>query len=345
MKFKNLTMFFILVFLIVFTAKEDFAQNVSKVGTTTANFLEIGVGGSGNSMGGAFVSLATDASALYWNVSGIAVIPEYQVIAVHTNWIADTKFDFAGLVVPVGDFGTIGFSFTSLSTGDMAVRTIDQPEGTGEFFTSNNIAIGISYARNLTDRFSLGITGKYVRESIWHMSASAFAIDAGTLFRTDLLGGMIIGAKISNFGTTMQLNGRDARQFISVDPTQLGTNDQIPTQIEMGSYDLPLLFQMGVSASVVNSGDFKLILAVDALVPSNNYQSLNLGTEFSFQNIFFVRGGYHSLFLKDSEGGLSFGFGLNTKMLFSLATLNFDYAFRDFGRLENVHTFSVNIKF
>src|SRR3989304_3357992 len=220
MKFKNLTMFFILVFLIVFTAKEDFAQNVSKVGTTTANFLEIGVGGSGNSMGGAFVSLATDASALYWNVSGIAVIPEYQVIAVHTNWIADTKFDFAGLVVPVGDFGTIGFSFTSLSTGDMAVRTIDQPEGTGEFFTSNNIAIGISYARNLTDRFSLGITGKYVRESIWHMSASAFAIDAGTLFRTDLLGGMIIGAKISNFGTTMQLNGRDARQFISVDPTQ-----------------------------------------------------------------------------------------------------------------------------
>lgn len=345
MKFKYLTKLFIIVVFSVFISKEIFAQNVSKVGTTTVNFLEIGVGGSGNSMGGAFVSLATDATALFWNVSGIAVIPEYQVTAVHTNWLADTKFDFAGLIVPIGDFGTIGFSFTSLSMGDMAVRTVDQPEGTGEFFTANDIAIGISYARNLTDRFSLGITGKYIRESIWHMSASAFAIDAGTLFRTDLLGGLVIGAKISNFGTTMQLNGRDARQFISVNPNQLGTNDQIPTQIEMGSYDLPLLFQIGVSTTAVNSNDFKVILAVDALVPSNNYQSLNIGTEFSFQNTFFVRGGYNSLLLKDSEGGLSLGFGVNTKMLFSLANLTLDYAFRDFGRLENIHTFSINIKF
>jgi hypothetical protein len=278
-------------------------------------------------------------------VSGIAIIPEYQAIVTHTNWIADTKFDFAGLIMPLGDFGTLGFSFTSLSVGDMAVRTVEKPEGTGEYFSANDIAVGISYARNLTDRFSIGITGKYINESIWHMSASAFAIDAGTLFRTDLLGGMTIGAKISNFGTTMQLNGRDAREFISVAPTQLGTNDQIPTSIEMGSNDLPLFFQIGVSTPVVNSHTYKFILAVDAIVPNNNYQSLNVGSEFSFQDIFFIRGGYNSLFLKDSEGGLSLGFGVNTKMLFSLANLTFDYAYRDFGRLENVHTFSINIKF
>ncbi len=345
MKFSYFSKISFLIFIMLFVVNKINAQNVSKVGTTTANFLEIGVGATANSMGGAFVSLANDASALYWNVSGIALTTKYQAIVAHTNWLADTKFDFAGLVVPLGDFGTVGLSFTSLSMGNMAVRTVDQPEGTGEYFTANDIAIAVSYARNLTDRFSLGITAKYIRESIWHMSASAFAIDAGTLFKTDLLGGMTIGAIISNFGTSMQMNGRDARQFISVDPTQLGTNNQIPTQIEMGSNDLPLFFQIGVSTPVLNYDNYKFILAADAIVPNNDYQSLNVGAEFSFQNVFFLRGGYNSLFLQNSEGGLSLGFGVNTKMLFSAANLDFDYAYRNFGRLESVHTFSINIKF
>ncbi|HEX9006918.1 MAG TPA: PorV/PorQ family protein, partial [Bacteroidota bacterium] len=187
--------------------------NVSKSGTVAATFLEIPVGAAAVGLGGAFVSLANDATALYWNPAGTATFQHAEALVQHTAWIGDTKHDFAALVVPLGSFGTLGLSFISLSMSDMAVRTVDRPEGTGEFFSAGDIAIGISYARTLSDRFSIGFTGKYIQQSIWHESANAIALDAGTTFRTDLLGGLTIGAALTNFGTTMQMSGRDTRQF------------------------------------------------------------------------------------------------------------------------------------
>lgn len=336
----------ILLVIIFFIYNQlNFAQNVSKTGTTAASFLEIGVGAVANSMGGAFVSVANDATSLYWNVGGLANLNQYEAALVHTNWIADTRFDFAGLIIPLGDVGNLGISFTSLSMDDMPVRTVDQPEGTGENFSVSDISVGVSFARKFTDRFSVGLTAKYIKQSIWHMSASAFAIDAGTTFRTDLLNGMTIGAAISNFGTPMQLDGRDTRYFIRVDPTKQGSNERIPSNIELDSWDLPLFFQIGVSSPIIESQNYRLLVSADALVPNNDYQSLNVGTEFSFMEYFSIRGGYNSLFLKDSEGGLSLGAGVNSKMLLSSAIVMFDYAFRDFGKLKNVHTFSIGIKF
>lgn len=342
-KITRAKIFFLVLILLV--GQTNYSQNVSKTGTTAASFLEIGVGAPANSMGGAFVGLANDASTLYWNVGGIATLDQYEAILVRTNWIADTKFDYAGLVIPLGDFGNFGLSFTSLSMEDMKVTTVEQPDGTGENFSASDISVALSFAKKFTDRFSIGITAKYIKQSIWHMSASAFAIDAGTLFRTDLLGGMTIGAVMSNFGTPMRLEGRDSRYFISVDPTKQGSNDRIPTNIDLDSWDLPLYFQIGVSTYAFQYDNYKLRISADALVPNNDYQSLNVGTEFSFMDFFSIRGGYNSLFLKDAEGGLSFGAGINSKMLLSTAIVNFDYAYRDFGKLKNVHSFSIGIRF
>lgn len=331
--------------LLVLTQAVLFTQNVSKTGTTAAAFLEISVGAAASGMGGAFVSKADDATALYWNVAGIAGIEQNEVVLVHTDWIADTKFDYAGMVIPLGDFGNLGFSFTSLTMDDMKVRTIEKPEGTGEYFTSSDIAFGFSYSRRLSDRFNIGFTAKYIQQSIWHMNASAFAIDVGTTFRTDLLNGMVIGASITNFGTKLQMSGRDGRYFIRVDETKDGSSDQIPTNIDMDEWDLPLNFQIGVSTNILQADEYRLTIALDALHPSNDYESMNVGAEFSFNDYIYLRGGYQSLFLKDSEGGLSFGIGANSRMIFSGVYVNFDYAYRDFGRLQEVHTFSVRIAY
>jgi len=322
-----------------------YSQNVSKSGTTSANFLEIGVGASAIGVGGAFVSIADDASSLYWNAGGIANLTNYEAIIVHTNWIAETNFDFAGIVLPLGDFGALGFNLTSLSMNDMKVRTIELPEGTGEFFSASDISIGVTYARQLTERFSIGITAKYIEQNIWHMKATAFAIDAGTIFKTDLFGGMTIGAAISNFGTSMQLDGRDSRYFIRVDENKLGSNERIPTNIELDEWDLPLIFQIGVSTKLVNKDNYILKVAADAVVPNNDYQSMNMGAELSVFDYIRIRGGYNSVFLTEAEGGLSLGVGLNSKMLLSVASVMFDYAYRDFGRLNNIHTFSLGIRF
>ena len=322
-----------------------YSQNISKTGTTAASFLEISVGAQAVGMGGAYVSVVNDASALYWNAAGIALAENYQVVVTHTEWIAQTNFDFAGLVIPLGEFGTLGFSFTSLSMEDMKVTTVEQPDGTGEFFSAGDMSFGLSYARNLTDRLSIGFTAKYIQQSIWHMTATSFAIDGGTLFRTDLLGGMAIGASISNFGTGMRLEGRDTRYFIRVDENKEGSNERIPTNIEMDTWELPLIFQLGVSTYALNTDDYKFLVAVDAVNPINDFGSVAVGGEFTFLNSFFIRGGFKNLFYPENEGGLTLGFGVNSKMLFSDAYVNFDYAYQDFGRLQNVHYFSVGISF
>ncbi len=335
----------LIIFLLTLSSAYSQSRNVSKVGTTAGTFLEIGVGAAANGMGGAYVSVANDATSLYWNVAGIADLPQNEVDVVHTEWLAQTNLDYAALALPLGEFGTLGFSFTSLNMPDMKVRTVEQPEGTGEYFSAGDIAVGVSYARSLTDRFSVGFTAKYIQETIWHMSSNAFAVDLGTIFRTDLFGGMVIGASMSNFGSSMKLQGIDTRTYGSVDPAQLGTNDQIPYSIDLTSWSLPLLFRIGISTNAIKTGDYRWTIAVDALHPNDNYESMNVGTEFAYKDFLFLRGGYQSLFLPDGEGGLSFGVGLSSKMLFSSDLVKFNYAYRDFGRLQNVNVFSVDIKF
>ena len=322
------------------------SKNVSKTGTVAAPFLEIPVGAAAIGMGTATVSRVSDPSALYWNPAGSALAVGNEAAATHMEWIADTKFDYVGLILPLSDFGTVGVSFTSLSMDDMKVTTVEKPDGTGEYFSAGDIAAGVSYARKLSDRFAVGFTVKYIQQTIWHASASAFAFDFGTLFRTDLLGGLVIGASLSNFGSSMKLEGRDLRQFISVDETKLGSNSQIPSSIETDSWDLPLQFRIGVSFEPVRTDEHRWTVAVDATHPSDNYEWVNVGTEYSYRECVFFRGGYHSLFLDEAEGGLSVGFGVASTLVFSSSTVvTLDYGYRDMGRIGGVNAITLGVRF
>jgi Type IX secretion system protein PorV len=320
-------------------------QNVSKAGTTAATFLEIPVGARAIGMGGAFVGTANDVTSLYWNPAGVARLDHSEAMFSHSNWIAQMNFDYAAVSIPLESFGTIGLSFTSLTMPDMLVRTVERPDGTGERFSAGSFAVATHYARNLSDKFSIGFTAKYISETIWDMSANGFAIDVGTLFTTNFLNGMRIGASISNFGTDMKLAGRDTRTFHPIDPTKLGSNDQIPQNIEMDAWHLPLNFQFGIAVDAIKSDENLLTIAVDALHPSDNYESLNVGAEYGFQNMFFIRGGYQSLFLADSEGGLSLGAGILADLFGGGMKARADYAYNDFGRLKAVHVLALSVFF
>lgn len=335
----------VLTLLMIVPCSRVGAQGVSKSGTTVATFLEIPVGSRAVAMGSAYVSHTGDATALYWNVAGTADLLQNEVVVSHSRWFADVNFDFAACVLPLGSFGTVGLSLTGLTMDDMKVRTVEQPEGTGEYFSAGDIAVGVSYARSLTDRFAIGMTAKYIRQSIWHEAAEGFAIDAGTIFRTDLFGGMVIGASLSNFGTPMKLAGRDTRQFGRIDDSKLGSNDRIPQDIEMDAWDLPLLFQLGVSTTVVKSENSVWTVALDALHPNNNFESINVGTEYCYNSFLYLRGGYNALFLDQAEGGVSAGVGISTSSLLGFGRVAFDYAYRDYGRLEGIHVFSVGLMF
>ena len=265
------------------------AQNVSRRGTTAAPFLTIGVGARGTALGGAFTATADDVTALYWNPAGLTQMRTAEAVTVHSDWFADVNHDFAGVALPLAG-GVVGASVTLMGVPEMIVRTELNQQGTGQTFDASDLAVGLSYGRQITDRFALGGTVKYVQQRIWNSTASGVAVDLGTQFRTDFLGGLTIGAQLSNFGSDLQLDGRDLRTFVDPAPGQEGNNGRIPADFALDEWSIPLDFKLGVVTRPIDTRMNRLTVAVDALHPSSDYESLNVGVEYGFRERFYLRG-------------------------------------------------------
>lgn len=333
----------LLILLNVSLAAQAFNSDVSKKGTTAAPFLSIGQSARAVGMGSAFVGVSNDASSMYWNPAGLAKISGVSVMFDHTKWLADVSYNFIAATYNLGDMGTLGFSFLGSDIGDMKVTTVDEPDGTGEIFSASDAAFSLAYAVNLTDNFSFGVSPKFIYQKIWKMDASAFAIDMGVTYRTPF-DGMLLAMSISNYGTQMQMLGNSNLVLHDVDPGSTGNNGNIPAYLETKKWALPLNFRVGVAYDPIKTDMHRLTVAMDAQHPSDNYESINIGAEYAFNNFLFFRGGYKSLFLKDSEETFAFGVGIKQLMIGNLS-LVVDYAYQDFGRLSNIQKFSLSINF
>ncbi|MCB2210636.1 PorV/PorQ family protein [bacterium] len=329
-----------------------FAQN--KVGTTAAPFLTIGIGTRPQAMGGAFVAVADDANALYWNPAGLGNLNQMEMLLVHSTWLADMNFEYIGAVFPMGAAGTVGLSTTLLNVGEMEQTTVLQQDGTGLFFNSYDLAIAGHYAYRFYDKFSIGGTVKYVHQKIWNEKASGYAFDIGTLFVTPFKD-MRLGMNISNFGSKMQMSGKDLLVYHDPDASREGNNELVTAEYETDQWKLPLTLRLGVSGEFIQTQSHRLTYAADWVVPNDNTESYNVGMEYGFQEMYFLRAGLRSmrpgtydeefnLFEPDNGGGFTFGGGLvfNISGMFGLGV---DYAFESFDRLGNVHKYSLNLKF
>ncbi len=323
---------------------DSYCQQVTKTGTTAAKFLNIGVGPRANAMGGAFSSIANDATAMYWNPAGIASVNEFQGVITYTKMFVDINLNYFGIVLPAGEAGSFGFNVTALNIGEMDVTTTDYPEGTGEKFDAGSYAFGITYARNITESFSVGMNVKYIREDIFNSSAEGFAFDIGTIFITPFYG-IKFASSITNYGPKMQILGDDLLVRHDPDPNKAGDNETLDSRYSTDEFELPLRLQIGISKDFDLFEGHKFIIAVDANHPNDNAQFVNVGGELSlFNNLISLRGGYKTLFLEDSQEGLTFGFGLHYDGL-EFFKIGVDYSFQQLKYLDNTHSFGVLLKF
>lgn len=340
----------IAVFLMQFPVnaqKEDgssgFVTDVSGVGTSAATFLEIGVGSRASALGGAYAAVANDVSALYWNPAGIAWIDGVQTELMHTEWLANTSYDFVGIVTAIPLVrSSFGVSITSLDYGESPVRTVERPEGTGEKYGARDMAIAVTYAMALTDRFSFGLSGKYISQRIWSESGTATALDVGVFYNT-MLKGLKLGASMSNFGSEISLSGRHLTTIHDPDPL-IENFDRVPVDYKTGSYQLPLLFRVGISYERSFGKMGKTLFALDVNHPSNATESINMGFEYGFANMFYFRSGYESMFERDGINGLTIGGGVDYYLPGSMG-IRLDYSWADWGILENAQRFSLGLKF
>ncbi|HEX9251388.1 MAG TPA: PorV/PorQ family protein [Ignavibacteriaceae bacterium] len=327
----------ILFFLIVIGFGNIWAQNPN-LGTSGAQFLQLPVGARSEAMGGAIVGLADDASAIFWNPAGIVKVNNVQAHFSYMNWFDLFNFNAASLVYNAGDIGTFGASMVLFTTDDMEITTEEQPNGTGRYFDAGDVALGITYAKYLTDRFSVGLSVKYINQTIWNETASGVAFDIGTQYRLDFQN-LTIAMSMTNFGADMRFDGPDLN-FTYRQDEDYPQSRLVPSRLLTQDYPLPLNFQVGIGFDVFEYDFVKMIGAIDVTHPNDNAERAHFGTEFSFFDRFFLRAGY-----KYNYDDQDFTFGAGANVPLGSSAVYFDYAYSLYDILPSVHRISVNLSF
>jgi len=282
-----------------------------KVGTYALPFLKIGVSPRAAGMGSAFIALADDATAAYWNPAGMVDITRTSVSLNHTWWPADINLDYAAAVFTLPFVpGTFGVSARALTLDPQVERTIFLPEGTGRTFDAGDMSFGISYAKFFTDKFSSGATVHFVHSGLAEKSVNAFAVDFGLIYRIGLRG-MRLGMMIQSLGSKVQYDDRESK--------------------------MPTIFKVGLAFSAYQRGLHSLMTVGEFSHPSDNKERMNVGMEYSFNQFFYGRAGYN---LNYDTDGVAAGFGLRIDTS-QTSDLILDYSWVEMGFLGDVHRISL----
>ncbi len=324
------------ILIIIFTVSLG-AQGFTNVGSAGANFLQIPVEPVGAALGNSYVAHSYGVDGLYWNPGAIAYTEGTEVLLSTVDWIIDTRISFAGISHSF-DFGTLGLSVTALSMDDMEITTERTPNGTGQYFGAGSYSIGLTYATKVIDRFSFGGTVKYIYEYIWETNGAAIAFDFGSVYVTDFHN-LRIGMRLANFGGSITFDGAPIDNK-SVEIQNSGTtyvNDPRLERINQ-EYSLPQTFNVGIAIDPISTKSHRVTLLASAVDPNDNDTQLIFGTEYAFDELIFLRGGYKSGF---DEQDFSFGVGLK----YDLAGIKtqFDYAYSSFGLLGGINFISLKI--
>lgn len=282
---RHITLIFV---LLAGVALSSYAGNQSRTGTAGAQELLIPVGARGVALANSNVSMATGIDAVYWNPAGLARTDRSaEVMFSHMSYFGNINVEYGALGVNTG-FGELGFTIKSLGFGDIPVTTADFPDGTGEKYSPSYTTLGVSYAKLLSDRISVGATLNLVSEKIMSTSASGVSINAGVQYKGLGMPGLNLGIAIKNVGPNMTFDGSN----LLYQATAAGANR--PGQLyatQAASFDLPSTLEMGLSYE--KKFDVHSVSVLANFV-NNNYQNdeYNFGVEYGFDNLVFLRGGY-----------------------------------------------------
>lgn len=332
------------------------AREVQKVGASSLTTLKITTSVRAAAMGDAYVAAADEMSAIFWNPAGLYHLKRSAVSFTNINMPADVQFNTAAFARNLGRKGVVGVHLLTMNTGDMPVRTIFHPEGTGENFIAYDVVSGVSYAQRFTDRLIYGLNLRLALSGLEDESYTGFLGDFGLIYETALRT-LKLGLAIQNYGPDVKYSGK------YLDYLDQGRRARAePQQRSYTSAPPPTIYRIGLSAHIFDFFMFNRpegmdgILSVEMSHPNDNRERLNLGVEFSPMPMLALRAGY-KVRIKNSFGydeeRWTTGFGLRVPL--SSAGLEFllDYAYLDFGRIAEVandfaaqpHRFSIGLTF
>lgn len=252
------------------------------------SFLKLGIGARPMGMGSAYVALADDPTAVYWNPAGLAGAEGAQVAVMHNEWIQDFRQEFAAVSRSFSQ-GTAALGISGFYTSEFEKR--DDVGNLIGHFGFNDIAVTGAFARRLTRQADGGLAVKFIREMIDQETATAIAVDMGGRYR--------IGESGLTLAAALQNVGGDAK-FISE------------------SFSLPRTFRAGAAFSrPIPSAQGKGTLSAEFRKSRGDDSRFHVGGELEVKEHVALRAG--AKFGYDEET-LSFGLGLIR------SSFRFDYA-------------------
>jgi hypothetical protein len=320
---KNNTKYLLIIFLLQFLST---AQAFEKVGATSFQFLKMLTSARAYGLAGSFSSVVNNSEAVFWNPGALTKVSNLDFSVGYLDWFMDAAHYSLSAAYKMDGVGTFGFLALYSTVGPIEETRVEalgfigdtyNPGLTGRTFTPSASVFGISFARQLTDKFAFGVTAKYAREDLIYASAGELIFDGGLIFNTGFRS-IQVSATLINFGPEIK--------FIEK------------------SYPLPQTLNLGISAYLVSAdqylitdtGDHSLLVTYDMIQPRDYDQQHSMGFEYGFNKMIFLRGGYK--FNGDQED-YCFGLGINYQ------TYRLDYAYSSFGKyLDAVHRITVGLE-
>ncbi len=320
-----------------------YAQRTAKYG---ADFLAGGVGARALGMGGAYVGLAQDVTAGYWNVAGLSGLQYPEIAYMHAERFAGiVSYDYGSAAFPINTRSTVGISLIRLGVDDIPNtlnawdRERNQPLPNAENYITRfsyaHYAFFLGYARSLSDKLTLGATGKVIRGAIGDFASSwGYSFDVGMQYRT---GRFLFGINLQDASRMLQSWSINAEAFSDAQVTY--EDFQLP---EGGAeYVLPVA-RLG-SGIILPIGLSSLTLGMDMDLAFDGQQAYainlgdvsfhpRLGTEFSYRGVVALRAGINEMLYSERYGWEltpSVGAGLQLKQV------SIDYGFGDFAGMTS----------
>ncbi len=286
----------------------------ASAGATGLAFLKLGASARGVAMGDAMSGAVRGAAATFYNpaglVAGSTADKDFEFLFMHKEWIQDTRTEFLGARMRLGDRQSLGVSVLTTTVADIEIRT--QPGEAQGTFSSRDLGVGLSYCYEFDPGLRIGLTARYLYEQILVDDAQGIGVDAGMQY-DGLIDGLTVGAAIANIGTMSEFRSEPLK---------------LPSLIRAGAayrLDVPDL-----QSVLIMAGDIENVFA-------ESHPLARIGGECGFRDLFFVRAGYQF----GSEGrGLSLGGGLQ------YGAFGVDYGFSRLSNdLGNGHSVALRVEF
>jgi hypothetical protein len=281
-------------------SQENNLAQYARLTTTSYGFLKLTSNARSAGMGDAYASVGNDLSAVFYDPAGITQIERYALTASYLKWIVGSQMGTFALGART-NLATVAVNFAYFKTDQFEETTSSQPGGTGRMVTLGDMAAGVTVAKQVTDKLSVGGNLRYVKEDLDLASYGSVDVDFGTLFYTGYKSTRL-AMSLRNLGGNKDVIGQQAR--------------------------FPMVFNISGAAEVYgNLGDpVSVTLAVEQMFFTDAINKYHFGLETWIQNMVALRAGYKTGY--DSESW-SLGAGVKHKIGDQQVSVDLSYSKAD----------------